>query len=257
MLPRWRLHGLVFLPVADAEPPQPWLCYYLYFSVYLWQMRLATVAICCRLPVSCAEIKEATEVTEEMDRPLEEVVASYGEDGWCLYGSLGTWASECAVSRKTRNVRPFVKQFQIGYKIVSNAPNAVPVTLKFPDQSTLTLRDHFYPLDDVYCFVNGWYSFPDRGALLYNFSYLEEVSDRECNKLKQELPEYHSLSAQDLMAESVLDEEVLQAAMGGLGHVPELTVRGMRIHAAAKCLMRGQVSSVFVEMIRSMHHVTF
>eukprot|EP00438_Fugacium_kawagutii_P021978 Skav217006 [mRNA] locus=scaffold1803:143356:144484:+ [translate_table: standard] len=187
---------------------------------------------------------------QELLRPMEEVVASYHEDGWCLYGLMGGWASECAVSRKTRNVRPFIEQFEGYYKIVTHLPNAVPETLQLPDKRKLTLRDHTYPLDDLYCFVNGWYSFPDRSALL-NFSYLEEVSDRECNKLKEELPEYHSLTAKDMWDESMLDETILQAEMGGLRQVPEVAVRGMRVHAAVKCLMRGQVSCVLIELISS------
>ena len=121
--------------------------------------------------------------------------------------------------------------------------DATPVTLTLADNRTLTTRDHVYPLDDLYCFVNGWYSIPgDRHALM-NFSYLEEVSDKFCDKLEKTMPEYHKLSANSLKNEAVPDENMLEMAVNSSGqwHVPESVVRGMKVHAAVKCVMRGGV----------------
>ena len=124
-----------------------------------------------------------------------------------------------------------------------NRDTASPVTLTFSDGRTLRTRDHDFPLDDAYCFVNGWYfpsDHPDRRALM-NFSYLEEVSDKACSNLEKILPEYHSLSASSISDESAIDESILEAAMktSGLLHVPDIVVRGMMVHAAVKCVMRG------------------
>ena len=119
--------------------------------------------------------------------------------------------------------------------------DAIPVTLTLPDNHSLTIRDHAYPLDDLYCFVNGWYSMPgDRHALM-NFSYLEEVSDKFCDQLEKTMPEYHKLSASSFFAESEGDEHMLEVAVNSSGrwHVPETVVHGMQVHAAVKCVMRG------------------
>lgn len=35
----------------------------------------------------------------------------------------------------------------------------------------VTIRDHAYPLDDVYCYVNGWYDLP-RQKLISDFDYV-------------------------------------------------------------------------------------
>jgi hypothetical protein len=74
-----------------------------------------------------------------------------------------------------------------------------------------------------------------------NFSYLEEVSDKACSHLEKILPEYHSLSASSLSDESTIDEATIDVAVAtsGLLHVPDIVVRGMMVHAAVKCVMRG------------------
>jgi hypothetical protein len=46
---------------------------------------------------------------QEFHQPVEELVARYGEeDGWCLLGYLGKWASKCAISRRTRDISTFL-----------------------------------------------------------------------------------------------------------------------------------------------------
>ena len=124
-----------------------------------------------------------------------------------------------------------------------NPDQSSPVTLTFSDGRTLRTRDHHFPLDDVYCLVNGWYypsDHPERQALM-NFSYLEEVSDKACSHLEKVLPEYHSLSPSNLSDESNFDEVTIDIAVATSGklHIPDKVVRGMMVHAAVKCVMRG------------------
>ncbi|CAL1166151.1 unnamed protein product, partial [Cladocopium goreaui] len=186
-------------------------------------------------------------IPDAWTRPLEEIIQHYGEDGWCLLGSMGGWSSNCSVSRKSRDIIPYIQilgeRYESDLADRMNRDTASPVTLTFSDGRTLRTRDHGYPLDDVYCFVNGWYKppdHPDRRALM-NFSYLEEVSDKACSHLEKILPEYHSLSASSLSDESTIDEATIDVAVAtsGLLHVPDIVVRGMMVHAAVKCVMRG------------------
>ncbi|CAK9037883.1 Uncharacterized protein SCF082_LOCUS22362 [Durusdinium trenchii] len=142
--------------------------------------------------------------------PLKDVVESSGEDGWCVFGAKGVWASNCAVSRQTRDIDTFVKTWELDYLMVMNMPSP-PYTLKLPDQRTLTIRDHNYPLDDLYCFANGWYSNSDsqREEFFKNFSYLEEVSEKSCNELQKKVPGFNKLSMKDMAEESDYDNHFL------------------------------------------------
>ena len=90
-----------------------------------------------------------------------------------------------------------------------NGPLATPFALRFPDNRTLIIRDHSYPLDDAYCFVNGWYDLP-RAELVNNFSYLEEVSDRYCDHLAKTFPGYWNTTMADLFKESDSDAAFLR-----------------------------------------------
>lgn len=186
---------------------------------------------------------DAKGVPEAWTRPIEEIIQHYGEDGWCLLGSMGSWASNCSISRKSRDIIPYIQQYEGDLADRMNSDKASAVTLTFSDGRTLRTRDHHYPLDDVYCFVNGWYTAPDhpeRQALM-NFSYLEEVSDKACSHLEKILPEYHSLSASKLSVESTIDEAALEIAEATSGRlqIPDSVVRGLMVHAAVKCVMRG------------------
>lgn len=173
--------------------------------------------------------------------PLKDVVESSGEDGWCVFGAKGVWASNCAVSRQTRDIDTFVKTWELDYLMVMNMPSP-PYTLKLPDQRTLTIRDHNYPLDDLYCFANGWYSNSDsqREEFFKNFSYLEEVSEKSCNELQKKVPGFNKLSMKDMAEESDYDNHfLLDLAKKGGGDVSQKVVDGMYVHAAVKCLLRG------------------
>lgn len=58
--------------------------------------------------------------------------------------------------------------------------------LRLPDGRKFSIRDHFYPLDDVYCYVNGWYDLP-RAKVAQNWTYLEEAA-RQLGILHESAP---------------------------------------------------------------------
>ncbi|CAK9063632.1 Uncharacterized protein SCF082_LOCUS32917 [Durusdinium trenchii] len=176
---------------------------------------------------------------QDLSTPIAELSEAYGEDGWCVYGALGGWIRECAVSRRTHNLSNFLDLFWTGYVYFLNGPQATPYTLTLFDNRTLTIRDHSFPLDDLYCFVNGWYSL-DRAAIVGNFSYLEEASEKACKHLEETVPGYFNISFNDFARESDADELLLETlAREGGGFISEDVVKGMRLHAATKCLFRG------------------
>lgn len=94
----------------------------------------------------------------------------------------------------------------------------------------------------MYCFVNGWYSFPDRAKVVQNYTYLEELSESWCQHLSTFVPGFADISLSQFIDESRIDElflEDLQKDGATFGHVPKSVVDGMLWHAAAKCRMRG------------------
>ena len=50
----------------------------------------------------------STRGVEDLSTPIAELSEAYGEDGWCVYGALGGWIRECAVSRRTHNLSNFL-----------------------------------------------------------------------------------------------------------------------------------------------------
>ena len=172
----------------------------------------------CNLP-DPYEWDQAT-LLQDMSEPIRKVAERYNEDGWCVFGAAGTWASNCAVTRRKRDTNVFINTWLGFYwhvywcflfsrvafrKRLSNCQichdgmmrffdlykrtlNGVvkndEYTLTLSDGRSLSIRDHQYPLDDLYCWVNGWYSLP-RASVIQNYSYLEEVSDRSCKNLEQ------------------------------------------------------------------------
>ena len=177
---------------------------------------------------------------QEWSKPMVEVAAHYEQDGWCVFGFMGPWASECAVSQRKRSVLNFAFMFQALYSAY-NVSGGTPFALRLPDNRTLIIRDHTYPLDDLYCYVNGWYSLP-RHEIVNNFSYLEEVSNRFCDHLAEIVPGYHNISLMEFHNESDGDEKVLENLMkngADTGYVPQSVIDGMYLHAATKCVMRG------------------
>ena len=138
-----------------------------------------------------------------------------------------------------------LSRFENDYATWLNVTWATPFAFRFPDNRTLIIRDHVYPLDDVYCFLNGWYKYTTEGRteLLNNWTYLEEVSDAWCHHLEKTMPGYYNISMVDLLKESKDDENFLEALMkngSDSGYVPQSVVDGMYLHAASKCVMRGQ-----------------
>mmetsp|Transcript_42300 Transcript_42300/g.78760 ORF Transcript_42300/g.78760 Transcript_42300/m.78760 type:complete len:183 (+) Transcript_42300:67-615(+) len=132
----------------------------------------------------------------------------------------------------------FVALFAESYVDILAGPDTAAKTLQLPGGQTLTIRDHSYPLDDLFCYANGWYEL-DRHQVLHNLTYLEEVSEASCRWLESKIPNFHEISVKDLMAEEHVDSQVLSAAMGSNESVVEMgkdVMYGMLVHAAAKCL---------------------
>eukprot|EP00913_Durusdinium_trenchii_P010059 g9439.t1 len=48
--------------------------------------------------------------------PIMDVSARYDQDGWCVFGSEASWARDCAVARRTRNVN----NFALAYPLLSD-----------------------------------------------------------------------------------------------------------------------------------------
>ena len=53
--------------------------------------------------------------TLDFDQPIDEVKSRLKEEGWCIFGQTGTWASECAVANQKRDVRDYALQFYKGW----------------------------------------------------------------------------------------------------------------------------------------------
>eukprot|EP00438_Fugacium_kawagutii_P004619 Skav229010 [mRNA] locus=scaffold127:423241:430190:- [translate_table: standard] len=177
---------------------------------------MANLEVVCDIDVSLSFLMmKETQDRAEMSVPMLQLAAQHGVDGW--------WEKD------------FASYLNVSW--------ATPVALHLPDNRTLVIRDHHYPLDDLYCYVNGWYNLPNRAEVLTNFSYLEELSDTWCDHLAKIVPGYYNLSMADLKAESLSDEAVLENLMNsgtGAGYVPQSVIDGMYLHAAAKCVMRGR-----------------
>ena len=57
-------------------------------------------------------------------QPIDEVKSRLKEEGWCIFGQTGTWASECAVANQKRDVRPFALQFYKGWLTLGDIQDA-------------------------------------------------------------------------------------------------------------------------------------
>ncbi|CAE7265746.1 unnamed protein product [Symbiodinium natans] len=178
----------------------------------------------------------------EREVPILEVLSKHpGEDGWCVFGAAGTWSRKCAVSRRKADPRMFAEYNNEVYK--SYLPtSSMSKTLRLPDGRSLhNIVDGSYPLDDAYCWILGWYDL-DRKAAVNSYTYLTEVSAASCRSLEQSIPGYHQISFGHLLQESEKDREEIQKLWASQEPVLNLSqdfVDGMKIHAAAKCLLGG------------------
>ena len=118
--------------------------------------------------------------------------------------------------------------------------NATSKILVLPDGSTLTIRDHSYPQDDLYCFINGWYQL-DRVRTANDYADVEEVSQTSCNALQARAPNYDNVSMDTMNAAAggVAVEQLLEllSDSDSEGEVQQSTLDGLRVLAAGKCLM--------------------
>ncbi|CAE7265753.1 unnamed protein product [Symbiodinium natans] len=187
----------------------------------------------------CEPVKE-----NETKVPIPELLAHHpGEDGWCLFGVTGEWASKCAVSRRKGDARTFADSMGEYYKSYIPTSN-VSKTLRLPDGRSLhNIVDWSYPLDDAYCWILGWYDLDlDRKAAVNNYTYLTEVSKASCRSLEQSVPNYHQLSFGDMVEESEKDTDEIDklwASQKPVLNLSQAFVDGMKLHAAVNCLLGG------------------
>ncbi|CAJ1343748.1 unnamed protein product [Effrenium voratum] len=147
-------------------------------------------------PLADYECVDKATLEPQVDRPIREVLQEHpGKDGWCVYGAVGDWISMCAKAREARDYRIF------GDYIASNEEflhlPAKRYTYVLPDGAKVTSRDFLYPLDDIYCLVNGWYDLP-RDKAANDREYVERMSRKTCQQLQAEVPNFENLSFQEI-----------------------------------------------------------
>mmetsp|Transcript_104706 Transcript_104706/g.249314 ORF Transcript_104706/g.249314 Transcript_104706/m.249314 type:complete len:265 (+) Transcript_104706:47-841(+) len=206
------------------------------------QMRLQTHETTVQadaLPQKCLE----TLTWQSFRQPIRQTLAHYpGEDGYCIYAPVGRMA-DCAVARSTGNLSDFTRPLHESDKESLKHTSAAPaVTFVAPDGSSLRTRDRQFPMDDLYCFVNGWYQLP-REQAANNYSFLEQVSREYCAHMAKKVPGFHERSMADWVRQLAEDEAWLEAAMkSGQEEVqlPKNIVAGIEAHGATKCLLEGE-----------------
>eukprot|EP00437_Effrenium_voratum_P015560 CAMPEP_0181444904 /NCGR_PEP_ID=MMETSP1110-20121109/25314_1 /TAXON_ID=174948 /ORGANISM="Symbiodinium sp., Strain CCMP421" /LENGTH=268 /DNA_ID=CAMNT_0023568935 /DNA_START=37 /DNA_END=843 /DNA_ORIENTATION=+ len=178
-------------------------------------------------------ICKAQLTAEEIRTPILQLMAgSPKQDGWCLYGILGPWASVCAQARKEQNVRLYTELMHQSRSENLHAQKR----LEFSDGRALSIRDRENAEDDIYCFANGYYNL-SRAEVVGDYQALEEASRHSCSKLAAEFPNYESLSLADLMKAST--EDAISTLMSDLepAAVDSSMLQSMRLQAAVRCLL--------------------
>eukprot|EP00438_Fugacium_kawagutii_P009091 Skav226640 [mRNA] locus=scaffold1450:137984:138819:+ [translate_table: standard] len=176
------------------------------------------------LQATAPSVECPQEVTEQQQsRPVEDVIAeSYPEDGFCTFASLEPGFS---------------------VKDILDVPQATPFTFVLPDGRKIATRDHEYPWDDIWCLANGFYELP-RHELASNFTFLEEVSDKACEDVKNTLgTHYHTLTIQNLTNprndELVKQMQTAASEKKNMAHVSPATILDAKERLAIECMMRG------------------
>ncbi|CAE6970847.1 unnamed protein product [Symbiodinium natans] len=181
----------------------------------------------------CMQIEDV-----ELARPIRDVLAEHpGEDGWCIFGALGIWASKCAVARRSGSMVGFAAMGDAMYSRYLPVPKLMgPKRVQLPGGSQITIRDHIYPFDDLYCYAMGWYGL-DRYQAVHNITYAEEVSKQSCGSLEKS---YQNISMKEMMDRADSDAAELAWKVWSASPLPEVSqslIDGMRLHAAAKCAL--------------------
>ena len=193
-------------------------------------------------PTEQADECPQTVSEDQMSRPVEDVVAESGGDGYCTFASIDPTIGLCAASRREKNMSsPFLDYYRQNMKNILDNPQATPFTYILPDGQQLVSRDHKSPWDDVYCLVNGLYDLPHR--LASNFSFLEQVSEQVCQDVEKMFPNYHTFTAHNLnKSVPAMDLMVKQmmTVSSGIAHVDSSVIFEARRYLAVKCLMRGE-----------------
>jgi len=176
---------------------------------------------------------------EDIRTPILQLMAqSPDQDGWCLYGIMGDWASTCALARQTQNMQLYTDEMQ-QFNLASFRKQRRLVL----GSISLALRDYTKPQVDIYCFANGLYNF-SQTEVLSSFEQLQTASEQTCKSLEMEMPNYHSLSMFDFFKASAAEELALSSLNGFLASSEPQYVtldgellQSMRVQAAVKCLL--------------------
>lgn len=162
-------------------------------------------------------------------------------DGYCYFGAEATWLRACASARANMDYLSYARSKSKKYEIATpridtNGFAINPLVVKY-GEGTRALRTYLisYPLEDVYCEVNGFMDLPVKN--LHNHTMWTELAKEECNKLFMEYPEYTFDSMAGELELLELNAKQLQDSAKGMGGGPPL--KDMKRHAIAKCLLGG------------------
>lgn len=175
-----------------------------------------------------------------MNSPIASVREKSGVkvDGYCAFATLGPWANQCYEARRARNYTLYAAYFgeELSEAIFEDRQKHPddPFTFSY-DHGTRKVRTAWrqFPFDDAYCEGNGWLNLPKQH--LDNFTYWQDLSKHECERLLNKYPEFKSLSMTEMMH---LLEGALNAVVEsyrGVGGGP--TLKDIHRHAAMKCLI--------------------
>lgn len=101
---------LVFLTVKGENMMQLWFNQRLYHYTSHAMPRFMVFAFCMPFKFSSTAGLPEQAFLKELSSPIAKLSEAYHEDGWCVFGALGSFISECAVSRHTHNISNFLAE---------------------------------------------------------------------------------------------------------------------------------------------------
>mmetsp|Transcript_132070 Transcript_132070/g.313023 ORF Transcript_132070/g.313023 Transcript_132070/m.313023 type:complete len:294 (+) Transcript_132070:43-924(+) len=146
---------------------------------------------------------------EDYAKPITEVLYEHpGEDAWCILSKATAtggfnFSLACAMARKHQYIRGYAEyDYQRVQFETKTAPQGVGEAFHLksqkevvlPSGSSLMVRDY----TDIFCAINGYYNV-SRAAVLNDYEYLTHVSGNLCSIAKQRVPDYTSLSLNDMI----------------------------------------------------------
>eukprot|EP00439_Symbiodinium_sp_Y106_P026326 s1471_g3.t1 len=174
-------------------------------SLLRFAVILASVACGASQGTVSSECQEKPHL-EDFSKPITEVLYEHpGEDAWCIMSDLEApgFRMACAMARKHKRIRSFAAYEN---RRISWEGRSDPVgegegfsletqkKVVLPGGSSLMVRDYI----DIWCVVNGYYNV-SRAPALDDYEYLTHVSANLCFLSKQRVPDYNSLSLNDLL----------------------------------------------------------